>query len=325
MKISKIVTCASLALCFTLGAADSFFPARLAVADADSDRIRARGLVEDAQDAIARLERLTKEELEANPDLLRDAHHLAEDARAALLRARTSLANEFGRTIHREQAIQINLALMSSEATLRNAMRNLPALPTPDAKDGKMSPERAVEVLNRDVEILTTLHERSHALYGDDNARATLQAAFDKLGTGFPHSDAWGDSIYMSTHDPLGRLWASIQIIRRQAASIARFPNKMNADYVVHLHDAALRLGREHKAFMETAASIVDNLAHQGKSMHDDNNDGEFGNPNPELEKLRKEMKPLNEAIKDRNLLRRPMEADEWAKKEAAEKMKNEK
>ncbi len=319
MNISKIVTCASLALCFTLGAADSLFPTRFAVADAQSDLIRARGLVEEAQDAIARVRNFTQEEIDANPELVREAQRLAEEARAALAAARASMGNELGRTIGREEAIQINQALESSEKKLRDAVKNLPALPTPEAKEGRMSAERAIEVLNRDAEILTRMLEEANALYDDDHARATLQAAFDRVGTAFPHLDAWSDSLWLRTHDPLRRLARSIGILRTQATWLVRNGAKMNADYVSHLHATALQLGRDHKRFMETAAGIVDNLARQAKSMHDDNNDGEVGNPNPELEQMKREMKPLYDAIKDPNLLRRPMEADEWAKKEAGE------
>lgn len=316
MNISRIVTCASLALCFTLGAADALFPTRFAVADAQSELIRARGLVEDAQDAIARVENLSAEELDAQPERLREAHQLAEEARAALALARASMGNELGKTIGRDEAIEINRALESSEGKLRDAWRRLPPLPTPEPKEGPMSAERAVEVLNRDVEILTTLLERANALYDDDHVRATLQAAFDRVGTAFPHVDAWSDSLWLRTHDPLLRLESSIGILRRHSAWLSRNGARMNADYVMHLHDRALGLGREHKRFMETAAGIVDNLARQAKSMHDDNNDGEVGNPNPELEQLKREMKPLYEAIKDRSLMKRPMEGDEWAKRD---------
>ncbi|MEK7468894.1 MAG: hypothetical protein AAB074_16085 [Planctomycetota bacterium] len=317
MNISKIVTTATLALCFSLGIADSLFTTRALFADAQSDLSSARSLVEETQDAIARVENLSTKELEANPELLREAHRLAEDARTALTRARTSLANQLGKSIGREEAIQINLAIASSEAKLRNASRNLPPLPTPEPKEGKMSPERAVKVLNRDVQILTTLLERSNALYDDDHARATVQAAFDRIGTRFPNANEWGDSLWLRTHDPLGRLSKSIDILRRYAKSIARNGSSMNADYVVHLHDAALRIGREHKSFMETAAGIVDNLARQAKSMQDDHDDGEVGNPNPGLDRIKREMKPLYEAINDRNLMKRPREADEWVKLEA--------
>lgn len=313
MKISRILTQTSLALWIALCPFSSLLlPAH--AHDAHEDLLAAEMIVDEAVAKITDALAATPDGLESNPELLRSVHRNAEAARRALNAARLTLAEEFGKSVNREDAIRINLALESSGQELREAVEKLPPLKRAEPLDGRMSPERAIEVLKHDAELLSELLELTDKSYSDENIRATLQKRYDAHGRDLPYLDSWSDNLWLEMIDGRNRFHDGLEVIRTYARALSRDAERMNALYVEYLHEAALRLWAEHGRFDETAAAMVEITAREARLVQKAQKEGRLLEPDAERKACEAEYSRLSDIVRNRDLMKPPMEEDEWVR-----------